>query len=92
MDKTHLRWFTRRTVRRLLEDQGYQIVEERMTNMPLDLALGISPTSFVSKAIHRVLRVFTVLMPGLMGYQIMLVAHEGSSTRYSDHSVPRSAS
>jgi 2-polyprenyl-3-methyl-5-hydroxy-6-metoxy-1,4-benzoquinol methylase len=92
MDKTHLRWFTRRTARKLLEDHGYQIVEKRMTNMPVDLALGISPTSIVTRAIHRVLRVFTVLMPGLMGYQIMLVARAGGPTRYSDLSVPRSAS
>jgi len=92
MDKTHLRWFTRGTARRLLEDQGYQIVEERMTNMPVDLALGISPTSLLAKTIHRVLRVLTVLMPGLMGYQIMLVARAGGSTRYSDLSVPRSTS
>jgi len=92
MDKTHLRWFTRRTARKLLEDHGYRIVEERMTNMPVDLALGISPTSFLTKTIHRILRVFTVVMPGLMGYQIMLVARAGGSTRYSDHSVPRSAS
>lgn len=92
MDKTHLRWFTRRTARKLLEVHGCQIVEERMTNMPVDLALGISPTSFLAKAIHRVLRVFTVLMPGLMGYQILLVARAGGSTRYSDLSVPRAAS
>jgi len=92
MDKTHLRWFTRRTARNLLEDHGYRIVEERMTSMPVDLALGISPTSLLSRAIHRVLRVFTVLMPGLMGYQIMLVARAGGPTRYSDLSVPRSAS
>ena len=92
MDKTHLRWFTRRTARKLLEDHGYRIVEERMTSMPVDLALGISPTSLLSRAIHRVLWVLTVLMPGLMGYQIMLVARAGGPTRYSDLSVPRSAS
>lgn len=84
LDKTHLRWFTRRTARKLLEDHGYQIVEERMTNMPVELALGLSPTSLLTKSIHRILRVFTVLMPGLMGYQIMLLARAGSSTRYSD--------
>jgi len=67
-------------------------MEERMTNMPVDLALGISPTSFLTKTIHRILRVFTVAMPGLIGYQTMLVARAGGSTRYSDHSVPRSAS
>jgi hypothetical protein len=60
MDKTHLRWFTRRTARKLLEDHGYRIVEERITNIPVDLALGMSPTSFLTRAIHRVLRVFTV--------------------------------
>ena len=91
LDKTHLRWFTRRTARRLLEENGYQIVEERITNMPLELALGASPTGLLMRAMHRTLRVFTRLMPGLLGYQIMLVARASRATRYSVSSVSRAA-
>jgi SAM-dependent methyltransferase len=91
LDKTHLRWFTRRTARRLLEENGYQIVEERITNMPLELALGASPTGLLMRVMHRTLRVFTRLMPGLLGYQIMLVARASRATRYSVSSVSRAA-
>ena len=30
LDKTHLRFFTRKTARRLLESNGYRIVEQKI--------------------------------------------------------------
>ena len=74
LDRTHVRWFTRKTARQFLRDAGYRIVAERETVIPIALALGISPTGILFSAINSVLAVLTRLLPGLFGYQIMMVA------------------
>ncbi|MDP9170356.1 MAG: methyltransferase domain-containing protein [Acidobacteriota bacterium] len=79
LDKTHLRFFTRRTARRMMEEHGYRIVEEKLTVMPLELVLGMSPASRVMRGINLALRGMTKIARSLLGYQIMFVAQ---STRY----------
>lgn len=74
LDRTHLRFFTRKTARRLLDQAGYRIVEERMTVVPIELALGLSPQGLLFKALNRILGALTSTFPTLFGYQIMLVA------------------
>jgi hypothetical protein len=73
LDKTHLRFFTRKTARRFVEQNGFTILEERLTVMPLELAFGWSPDSLLGKTINRLLAGLTALMPGLFGYQVMFV-------------------
>ncbi len=73
LDKTHLRWYTKRTARQLLTETGYRIVAERFTVIPIALALGISPQGVAFRFINRTLGMLTRMMPGLLGYQIMLV-------------------
>lgn len=74
LDTTHLHWYTRKTARQLLISTGYRIVAEKLTVVPIALALGISPQGILFNAINRVLGMLTHMMPGLLGYQIMLVA------------------
>ena len=74
LDNTHVRFFTRKTARRMLESAGYQIVGERMTVVPIELALGLSPEGPLFKTLNRLLGVVTRLLPTLFGYQIMLIA------------------
>jgi 2-polyprenyl-3-methyl-5-hydroxy-6-metoxy-1,4-benzoquinol methylase len=74
LDKTHLRFFTRKTARRLLESNGYQVLEEKLTVMPVELAFGLPPENPLMLLINRTLAVATGLFGGLFGYQIMLVA------------------
>jgi 2-polyprenyl-3-methyl-5-hydroxy-6-metoxy-1,4-benzoquinol methylase len=71
LDRTHLRFFTRKTARRMIQDCGYEIVRETMTVMPLELALGISPNNPVMRLANAALAVCTKLLPGLFGYQCM---------------------
>ncbi len=42
--------------------------------VPVALALGISPTGILFRFINWTLGVLTRMMPGLFGYQVMLVA------------------
>jgi 2-polyprenyl-3-methyl-5-hydroxy-6-metoxy-1,4-benzoquinol methylase len=74
LDRTHVSFFTRKTARLLLEANGYSIVEQRSTVMPLELVLGLSPDGLPMKLITGALALFTKLMPGLLGYQTVLVA------------------
>lgn len=79
LDRTHLRFFTRGTARRLLEQAGLEILEERMTLIPVELAVGLSHKNPVARLLNRILAGFTALMPGLFGYQIMFRARRKSS-------------
>jgi 2-polyprenyl-3-methyl-5-hydroxy-6-metoxy-1,4-benzoquinol methylase len=79
LDRTHVRFFTRRSARRLIESSGYQIVQHEVTVMPLELVLGLSPDSFITKLVSRVLRILTCCLPGLLGYQNVFVAVTSAS-------------
>ncbi len=74
LDKTHLRFFTRRTARGLLKGAGYRVIDEKMTVIPIELALGLSTKGIVFKVLNRCLGLVTRLLPGLFGYQTILVA------------------
>jgi 2-polyprenyl-3-methyl-5-hydroxy-6-metoxy-1,4-benzoquinol methylase len=74
LDRTHLRFFTRKTARLFLEENGYAIIQERSTVIPMELVLGLSPSSFIMRILNRLLAGMTRLMPGFLGYQIVLVA------------------
>jgi 2-polyprenyl-3-methyl-5-hydroxy-6-metoxy-1,4-benzoquinol methylase len=76
LDRTHLRFFTRATARRFVEQQGFRIAEEKMTVMPLEIVLGLSTQNRVMRTITFMMLVATRLLPGLLGYQIMFVARE----------------
>jgi hypothetical protein len=76
LDRTHLRFFTRRTARRLLEENGYRILREEATVMPIELVFNLSPENLLLRLCNRVLALTTRVLPGLLGYQIVLVARK----------------
>lgn len=73
LDKTHVRFFTRKTLKRMLAEIGYRIVEERETVMPIELFFGLPASNPLMRFGNEVLGVFTRLLPGLFGYQLMVV-------------------
>jgi 2-polyprenyl-3-methyl-5-hydroxy-6-metoxy-1,4-benzoquinol methylase len=74
LDRTHLRFFTRKTARRLLEENGFRILDQKLTVIPLEFVFGLPADNLLMRMLNRVLAVMTKLMPGLLGYQIVLVA------------------
>lgn len=74
LDRTHLHFYTHKTARALLETSGYQVTGRYTTVMPVELVLGLSPASLLMRVISLLLRAATALMPGLFGYQIILLA------------------
>lgn len=75
LDRTHLRFYTRNTARRLLESCGYGDVRRKMTVIPVEL-LFASPRILV-QMLRALLMAATAAMPGLFGYQTFLVARPG---------------
>jgi 2-polyprenyl-3-methyl-5-hydroxy-6-metoxy-1,4-benzoquinol methylase len=71
LDRTHLRFFTRKTARRFLEEGSWQILNEEATVMPVELIFGLAPSNPVMRAMTRILAVFTAICPGLLGYQFV---------------------
>jgi 2-polyprenyl-3-methyl-5-hydroxy-6-metoxy-1,4-benzoquinol methylase len=74
LDKTHLRFFTRKTARKMVESCGYQIAGEQMTVIPVELFFKMPAANPLMRTANWFLRVLTRLFPSLFGYQIMFIA------------------
>jgi len=74
LDRTHLHFYTRRTARALLEDNGWEVVTAKTTVMPLELLLGLAPTNIVMRLITGLMAIATAVFPGLFGYQLVYLA------------------
>ena len=71
LDSTHLRFFTRRSIKKMIERQGYTIRRIEPVGLPLD-ALGLEGTSshLLQLADHLLLG----LWPTMFGYQFIIEA------------------
>jgi 2-polyprenyl-3-methyl-5-hydroxy-6-metoxy-1,4-benzoquinol methylase len=81
LDGTHLRFFTRKTARRMLEQNGYEILEEKMTVIPVELVPVVSSSQLLVRLMNGILRMVTPVFRGLLGYQVMLVARSNRAQR-----------
>lgn len=73
LDRTHLRFFTRKTLTDMVKNAGLDILSIQVTPIPLEL---VSPF-FVSqpgKVLHAIYSWITSLLPTLLGYQFVLEA------------------
>ena len=74
-DRTHLRFFTQRTLQRLIEDVGLTVRDRGETLVPLELLLPDAATSNPLWSASRSLRrAFAHAWPGLLGYQLLVEA------------------
>ncbi len=74
LDRGHLRFFTRRSARRLLEENGYTVTGEVSTVMPVELVLGWAADKQPMQVLNRLLAFCTRLAPTLLGYQHVFLA------------------
>ena len=72
LDRTHLRFFTRRTIIELLAESDCGVVRHQMTVIPLEVVVGLSFENPLMRLMHGTLIVLTRLMPGLFGYQSVI--------------------
>lgn len=74
LDRRHLHFYTRSSIRRMLERNGYEVVTERPTVVPLDLLLNVPPENPLVRLASAILGFVTRLAPGLLGYQWVVSA------------------
>ncbi len=73
LDRTHLRFFTRKTLIGMVENAGLKVISIQVTPIPLELV----STFFITppgKALHAVFAWLTFLFPTLLGYQFVVEA------------------
>ena len=63
LDRTHLRFFTRRTARAMMKAEQYEILEERTSIMPLELILGLAPENPLLRAMNLMLAAGDASLP-----------------------------
>ncbi len=74
LDHTHLRFYTKRTIRREVENAGFKIEEIRGSSVPIRLIIGKYTPEFLLRIGERMLTWLTRLWRGLFAYQVILVA------------------
>ncbi len=74
LDWSHLRFFTAKTIRALLEEHGYRVTGHHYTIMPLERLIPMRSENRLLRFGNKVLRVLTALAPGLLAYEILLIA------------------
>ncbi len=74
LDRTHLSFYTRKTARAFLVENGWEIVAAKTTVMPLELVLGLDPNNPLMRGITALLAAATAVFPALLGYQFVYLA------------------
>jgi 2-polyprenyl-3-methyl-5-hydroxy-6-metoxy-1,4-benzoquinol methylase len=87
LDKTHLRFYTRKSMRRLFESAGYEIVAQKATVMPVELALGLAADNPLMRTVNAILALWTRLLPRLLGYQLLYAARSRLGSRHSSDGI-----
>jgi glycosyltransferase involved in cell wall biosynthesis len=70
LDETHLRFFTRATLRRLVHASGFDILEEQATGLPLRAVSGADGRRL--RVVSKSDRMLVGIRPTLFGYQYIL--------------------
>jgi 2-polyprenyl-3-methyl-5-hydroxy-6-metoxy-1,4-benzoquinol methylase len=73
LDRTHLRFFTRKTLIDLVKSAGLDMISIQATPIPLEL-VSFFFTTTLGKSLHAVFAWFTSLFPILLGYQFIVEA------------------
>ena len=80
LDRTHLRFFTRRSLRRMLETGGFDVDREAVSTIPLPLAWPWLPRPALA-VMMALLGALTRVAPGLLGYQLLVAARRREDQR-----------
>ena len=74
LDRTHLRFYTRSSARRLLEESGFAVRWETATAMPVELALPALGRPPLAGAVRAGMGILSSAWPTLFGYQFVFEA------------------
>jgi len=74
LDRTHLRFFTRRTGRELLARCGFRLERVTPTAMPVELAVPFLGRPFLAPAVRGAATLLARAWPGMLAYQFVYEA------------------
>lgn len=74
LDWSHVRFFTAKTARKLLEEHGYSVTARHNTIIPIERVIPLRSDSRLLRFASHFLRVLTGLAPNLFAYEIILTA------------------
>ena len=75
LDRTHLRFFTRRSFVNMVRNTGLEIISLQATPIPLELVSNFF-MRFPGSFFHAMLARFTSWLPSLLGYQFIVEARK----------------
>ena len=75
LDRTHVRFYTRKTARKLIESAGLTILDETVTPVPVREALPAWPRLVVG-VLEALALMLTPVWPTLLGYQFVFVTEK----------------
>jgi len=71
LDRTHLRFFTRRSFMRFLSESGLNVQRISVTPIPLDLVSPFFARSIIGRNLFRLLAGATRTWPTMLGFQLV---------------------
>lgn len=74
LDRTHLRFFTRRSLRALLHEAGLAVLRATATPVPLYQVVPVRLHAAPLAAVHAASAAVARMLPGLLGYQFVVLA------------------
>ncbi len=74
LDWSHLRFFTNKTIRALLEEHGWHVTGRHFTIVPVERVIPLRSDNSLLRFTNHLLRLLTAIAPGLFAYEIVLVA------------------
>jgi glycosyltransferase involved in cell wall biosynthesis len=74
LDWKHLRFYTRKSIRRVLESHGFRVTGTYFTVIPLERLVSLAPNSWLLRSGTFILRLANLLLPGLFAYEVIHVA------------------
>ncbi|HEY7368248.1 MAG TPA: class I SAM-dependent methyltransferase [Thermoanaerobaculia bacterium] len=79
LDRTHLRFYTRRTARALLEESGFQVRHVEATAMPIELAVPLARRPPFRGGVRAAALAAARVWPTMFGYQFVFEAVYGAA-------------
>jgi len=73
LDKTHLKFFTKSSLKRWVQDNGFIIEKQLYTIIPVNEVVKKRESTLLLKAANHILHFFTNIFSGLLAYQLILV-------------------
>lgn len=71
LDKTHVRFFTRRSILKMIRKNGFEVITLRVTGLPIDV-VGTARPGLLRRIVAAVDGLLVRLRPTLFGYQFVL--------------------